>query len=95
MELIMKKFKNKTTFFLSLYTLQVIILITICIILSITAKQILDTPYKNSIISCKSSGSVWYFYKFKKSDIGKTLRIQIKPYYNDNSCYITEMYVCM
>lgn len=170
MELIMKKFKNKTTFFLSLYTLQVIILITICIILSITAKQkyskstmlkskevfntgwytksrtnitldkitkdngfstkrystfehsikeninvgdslcfralstdikmyiddkqILDTPYKNSIISCKSSGSVWYFYKFKKSDIGKTLRIQIKPYYDDNSCYITEMYVC-
>ena len=166
----MKNFKNKTTFFLSLYILQVIILITICIILSITAKQkyskstmlkskevfntgwytksrtnitldkitkdngfstkrystfehsikkninvgdslcfralstdikmyiddkqILDTPYKNSIISCKSSGSVWYFYKFKKSDIGKTLRIQIKPYYDDNSCYITEMYVC-
>lgn len=170
MELTMKKFKNKNAFFLSLYILQVIILITICIVLSFTSKhtyskstmlkskeifntgwytksrtnvtldkitkdngfstkrystfehsikgninagdslcfralstdikmyiddkQILDTPYKESIISCKSSGSVWYFYKFKKSDIGKTLRIQIKPYYNDNSCYITEMYVC-
>ena len=166
----MKIFKNKNSLFLSLYIIQFIIIVTICLIISFTFKGkysennlfdskqafntgwynksrtnitldkinkgrgfstkyystfehkipndinvgdslcfralstdvkvyinnklILDTPYKESVISCKSSGSVWYFYKFKKIDIGKTLKIKIKPYYNDNSCYIAEMYVC-
>lgn len=56
-------------------------------------KKILDTPYKENIFSCKSSGSVWYFYTFTKEDLGKTLRMTIKPFYNDTSCYIDKMYI--
>lgn len=59
----------------------------------INNKLVLDTPYKESPFSCKSSGSVWNFYEFKQSDIGKEMTIKIKPFYNDNSCYITDMYV--
>ena len=59
----------------------------------IDGKLVLDTPYKKGIFTCKSPGSVWYFYNFKESDIGKTMTIKVKPYYNDNSCYITDMYV--
>lgn len=62
--------------------------------LYIDGKLIIDTPYKHSPLAVDSSGSVWHFYKFNTSDIGKTLTIKIRPFYKDNSCYITNMYVC-
>ena len=56
-------------------------------------KKIITTPYKKMLFSCNSPGSVWSFYKFKESDIGKTIKMDVKLCYNDSSCYIEEMYV--
>jgi len=63
------------------------------ITLYIDNKPVLTTPYKEMLFSCKSAGSVWSFYKFKKEDIGKELRMEVKLCYNDSSCYIENMYV--
>ena len=62
--------------------------------LYIDGKLILDTPYKHNPFAVDSSGSIWHFYKFNTSDIGKTLTIRIRPFYKDNSCYITNMFIC-
>lgn len=62
--------------------------------LYIDNKLVVDTPFKKSIFTVNSSGSIWHFYKFNSTDIGKTLKIKIRPYYNDNACYISNMYVC-
>lgn len=56
-------------------------------------KQIINTPYKKHILSCKSPGNVWYFYTFKENDLNKTLKMTVNPYYNDTSCYIDNMYI--
>lgn len=56
-------------------------------------KKVLTTPFKKNVISCNSPGTVWHFYKFKDEDLNKELKLKIKTYYNDTSCYITDMYV--
>lgn len=54
---------------------------------------VLETNYKKNILSCKSPGSVWYFYKIKKSDLNQNFKLNIKTCYNDNACYIDTMYI--
>ena len=59
--------------------------------LYIDDELVLQTPYTDYVFSCKSSGSVWYFYKFKEDDIGKTIKLKIRNYYDDKSCYIASI----
>ena len=52
-------------------------------------KQIFKTKSKNDLFSCNSSGTDWYFYRFTKEDIGKTIKLNLSICYNDSSCGIT------
>lgn len=56
-------------------------------------KLVLSTEYKTNFLTCKSPGSVWYFYKIKQSDLNKKFKLKIKTCYNDSACYIDLMYV--
>ena len=60
----------------------------------IDGKEILKPTYYKSPFSCNSTGSQWHFYTFKESDIGKTIEVKIKFFYNDNASYFENVYAC-
>lgn len=53
----------------------------------------LTTPYHKKIFTLSSPGLVWYMYTLKESDLNKEYKIKINACYNDNSCYIDEIYI--
>lgn len=60
----------------------------------IDGKEIIKPTYYPSIFSCHSTGSQWHFYTFKKDDIGKTIEVKLKFFYNDNASYFENVYAC-
>lgn len=56
-------------------------------------KKKIITPYHDGIFTLSSSGTTWYVYTLKKSDLNKKFKIEVNAFYNDTSCYIDDMYV--
>jgi len=57
-------------------------------------KLIIAPTYYKSPFSCKSTGSQWHFYTFTEEDMGKTIEVKLKFFYNDTANYFENVLAC-
>lgn len=60
----------------------------------IGSRKIAESVYYKSPFFNNSTGSQWHFYTFKEDDIGKTIRVEMKFFYNDSASYFENMKAC-